>query len=149
MVAKLKELINHYGVPPKYLEIELTESAFLSNHTNMYHILVQLRKIGFKISMDDFGSGLSSLNLLCRLPCDILKIDKDFFQQGTTTERERIVISTIVKMAQALNMVIVSEGVETEEQADFLRSIDCDLAQGYLYAKPMKQSEYEETYYEV
>ena len=86
---------------------------------------------------------------MCRLPCDILKIDKDFFQQGTTTERERIVISTIVKMAQALNMVIVSEGVETEEQADFLRSIDCDLAQGYLYAKPMKQSEYEETYYEV
>ena len=149
LIAKLQEIINHYGVPPKYLEIELTESAFLNNHTNMYHILVQLRKIGFKISMDDFGSGLSSLNLLCRLPCDILKIDKDFFQQGTTTERERIVISTIVKMAQALNMVIVSEGVETEEQADFLRSIDCDLAQGYLYAKPMKQSEYEETYYEV
>ena len=115
MIAKLKEIINHYGVPPKYLEIELTESAFLSNHTNMYHILVQLRKMGFKISMDDFQIWSFFAELICTLPCDILKIDKDFFQQGTTTERERIVISTIVKMAQALNMTIVSEGVEKQK----------------------------------
>lgn len=149
MLDKLQSLITKYQVPPSYLEIELTESALQMDNNTMLTILIKLHKMGFKISMDDFGSGLSSLNLLRTLPCDILKLDKEFFQQGSSTKRERIVITMIVKMARELHMTIVSEGVETEEQAEFLRSINCDLAQGYLFSKPVPSAEYEETYYNV
>ncbi len=147
VLTKLKDIVDKYQVPTHYLEIELTESALQENSGHMFSILFQLHKMGFIISMDDFGSGLSSLNLLRTLPFDELKLDKDFFQQGTSTERERIVITNIVRMAQDLHMTIVSEGVETEEQADFLSSINCDIAQGYLFAKPMPIEEYEQTYY--
>lgn len=149
MIEKLQMILDQYQVPPHYLEIELTESALQNNDTNMYSILIKLHRMGFRISMDDFGSGLSSLNLLRSLPCDIIKLDKDFFQQGTSTKRERIVIQMIVKMAKELHMTIVSEGVETEEQAEFLRSIQCDIAQGYLYARPMPEPDYEKQYYEL
>ncbi len=147
VLTKLKDIVDKYQVPTHYLEIELTESALQENSGHMFSILFQLHKMGFIISMDDFGSGLSSLNLLRTLPFDELKLDKDFFQQGTSTERERIVITNIVRMAQDLNMTIVSEGVETEEQADFLSSINCDIAQGYLFARPMPMEEYEKIYY--
>ena len=149
VVNQLRTIVNKYDVPTEFLEIELTETAFQSNDSYMISILTSLHNMGFKISMDDFGSGLSSLNLLRTLPCDILKLDRDFFQQDTSTERERIVITNIVKMARELNMTIVSEGVETEEQAAFLRSIHCDIAQGYLYSKPMPESEYESSYYSL
>ncbi|MDO5293722.1 MAG: GGDEF domain-containing phosphodiesterase [bacterium] len=149
MVDKLKHIIEQYDVPSDYLEIELTETAFQLDNNNMFTTLIQLHNMGLKISMDDFGSGLSSLNLLRTLPCDILKLDKDFFQQGASTEREQIVIKMIVQMAKGLNMVIISEGVETEEQAEFLKSIQCDLAQGYLYSKPIIEAEYEAHYYKV
>lgn len=149
MLDKLQSLITKYQVPPSYLEIELTESALQMDDNTMLTLLIKLHKMGFKISMDDFGSGLSSLNLLRTLPCDILKLDKEFFQQGSSTKRERIVITMIVKMARELHMTIVSEGVETEEQAEFLRSIHCDLAQGYLFSKPIPADEYEELYYNI
>lgn len=147
ILTKLREIVNKYKIPTHYLELELTESALQENSGYMFTILFQLHKMGFIISMDDFGSGLSSLNLLRTLPFDELKLDKDFFQEGTSTERERIVITNIVRMAQDLNMTIVSEGVETQEQADFLTSINCDIAQGYLFAKPMPMEEYEQIYY--
>ena len=147
VLTKLKEIVDKYRIPTHYLELELTESALQDNSSYMFSILFQLHKMGFIISMDDFGSGLSSLNLLRTLPFDELKLDKDFFQQGTSTERERIVIANIVRMAQDLNMTIVSEGVETQEQANFLNSINCDIAQGYLFAKPMPMDEYERIYY--
>ena len=87
--------------------------------------------------MDDFGSGLSSLNLLSDLPFKVLKIDKDFFHSKTTHKRERIVISNIVRMAQELDMEVICEGVETLDQAKFLQSIGCYMAQGYYYDKPL------------
>ncbi len=149
MSDKLSSIISKYEVPPRYLEIELTESALQTDNNTMFTTLIRLHKMGFKISMDDFGSGLSSLNLLRTLPCDVLKLDKDFFQQGASTERERIVITMIVKMAQELHMTTVSEGVETEEQAEFLRSIHCDLAQGFLFSKPIPVEEYEAIYYNI
>ncbi len=148
MIGKLHTIIEKYQIPANLLEIELTESALAANDSFMYTILFKLHQMGFKLSMDDFGSGLSSLNLLRKLPFDIIKLDKDFFQQGSSTDRERIVITNVVKMAKELQMDIVSEGVETEEQADFLRSINCNLAQGYLYAKPMPEQDYLNKYYQ-
>lgn len=148
-ITNLLAIIKKYQIPTNLLELELTETALSNDNSYMITILNKLHQLGFKLSMDDFGSGLSSLNLLRQLPFDILKLDKDFLQQGSATNRERIVIKNIVKMAKELHMDIVSEGVETEEQAQFLRSIECNMAQGYLFDRPMPEIEFEKKYYEA
>ena len=106
----------------------------------------RLRQLGFLLSMDDFGTGYSSLNLLKDLPVDILKLDRAFFQQFQKREdgeRTKKVIAGVVTLAKSIDMRIVCEGVETEEQAEFLRQIGCDLAQGYLFARPMPVADFE------
>lgn len=133
----LQKTANKYGIPPNLIEVEITESAFVNIDRYWAHILQRIRKLGFGLAMDDFGSGLSSLNLLSDLPFKVLKIDKDFFHSKTTHKRERIVISNIVRMAQELDMEVICEGVETFEQAMFLQSIGCYMAQGYYYDKPL------------
>lgn len=146
LVAHLLSTIREYDIPASLLEIELTESAFVEDNTFLLTLLNEIHNSGFKLSMDDFGAGLSSLNLLRKFPFDVLKIDKEFFQQGTSTERERVVITNVVKMAAELNMDIVSEGVETEEQAQFLKSIHCPIAQGFYFEKPLTEEVFEEKY---
>lgn len=145
-VPRIKEIIEEYQVPPQLLEVELTESALVENDHSLLSFVDELHSLGLKLSMDDFGSGLSSLNLLRTIPFDVIKLDKDFFQEGTSTDRERVVITNVVKMVKELNMSIISEGVETEEQAHFLRDIKCSMAQGYLFAKPMPSDEFERRY---
>lgn len=146
LVPRLTTIVKEYNIPPNLIEVEITESALVEDNGYLLTILQDIHNNGFKLSMDDFGSGLSSLNLLRELPFDVLKLDKDFFQKGTTTKRERTIIEYIVKMALDLNMEIVSEGVETEEQAEFLRSIHCPIAQGYLYEKPIPEKLFVEKY---
>ncbi len=147
LLEKLKVAVEFYQIPPQLIEIEVTESAFAGVDHNLVSLLEQIRDYGFGLAMDDFGSGLSSLNLLSSMPITVLKIDKDFFQSRTTTERERIVISNIVRMASELEIEVICEGVETEEQLLFLRSIDCAMAQGYLFSKPLSLEEYDKKYY--
>ena len=144
---KLKAAVEFYNIPPELIEIEITESAFAAVDNHFTSLLERIRSYGFRLAMDDFGSGLSSLNLLCDLPFNVIKIDKDFFHSKTTTNRERIVISSIVEMAHNLNMEVICEGVETVEQADFLNSINCNMAQGYLYSKPISKQEFVEKYF--
>ena len=146
LVPRLTTIVKEYNIPPRLIEVEITESALVEDNNYLLTILQDIHNNGFKLSMDDFGSGLSSLNLLRKLPFDVLKLDKDFFQKGTTTQRERTIIQYIVKMALDLNMEIVSEGVETEEQAQFLRSIKCPIAQGYLYERPLPEKQFVEKY---
>ncbi|MBQ9120562.1 MAG: EAL domain-containing protein [Lachnospiraceae bacterium] len=144
---KLKMAVEFYQIPPHLIEIEITESAFGGTDYHFSYILDQLRSLGFRLAMDDFGSGVSSLNLLSSMPFTVLKIDKDFFHSRTTTERERIVISNIIRMASELQMEVICEGVETKEQAQFLLSIGCNMAQGYLYSKPIPKEEFDATYF--
>lgn len=144
----IKSCLERHSVPPELLEIEITESALGASDFYQKGILNEIHEIGCRLSMDDFGSGMSSLNVLRDLPFDILKIDKDFFHSKATTPRERIVISNIVRMALDLNMDIVCEGVETEEQEQFLRGIGCSVAQGYLYAAPMPEDDFVRKYLE-
>lgn len=144
---KLKAAVEFYQVPPHLIEIEITESAFVGIDQHLISLLEQLRSYGFRLAMDDFGSGVSSLNLLSSLPFNVLKIDKDFFHSRTTTERERIVISNIVRMASELHIDVICEGVETEDQAQFLLGIGCNRAQGYLYSKPVAKAEFDTTYF--
>lgn len=142
-VEKLNDVLQKYEIPVNLIEIELTEGMFSSSNTKLVKIMERMRKIGFSISMDDFGSGYSSLNLLKEIPVDILKIDKGFLDETANSRKSRIIIAQVVSMARKLGMKVVCEGVEKEEQAAFLRKIHCDFAQGYLYAKPMTIADFE------
>lgn len=141
---RLLDITQKYQVPTHLLELELTESAAEENTELLVSLFQELRSMGFSIAMDDFGSGYSSLTLLQKLPVNTLKLDKEFLQQGFVSERVRIIIEGFVHIAEKLHMDIVCEGVETTEQAAFLRDIGCGQAQGYLFAKPMPRQELEQ-----
>ncbi|MDE7425293.1 MAG: EAL domain-containing protein [Lachnospiraceae bacterium] len=136
-LEKVLELIEYYQTPHEYLEFELTESIFLDNTDMAISTMHELRDKGFKVSIDDFGAGYSSLNLLKDMTSDVLKLDKEFFHRGDMKNEEKIIVSSITNMAKQLKMKVLSEGVETVEQSEFLKTIECDLAQGYLFSKPV------------
>ncbi|MCC0639367.1 MULTISPECIES: EAL domain-containing protein [unclassified Clostridioides] len=142
-IEKFENIAKEYDIEPNLIEIELTESAIFDNTKMLFKIMQNLKSVGFKISMDDFGSGYSSLNMLKDMPIDVLKLDRQFFITVEDTKKSQIVVSSIVQMAKQLDIKVVSEGVETLEQAEFLRFIGCDMAQGFLFAKPMPIEEYE------
>ncbi|MDD6769594.1 putative bifunctional diguanylate cyclase/phosphodiesterase, partial [Inconstantimicrobium porci] len=146
LVHKLLKLINKYGIAPQYLHLEITESAYMTNPSMMLMIIEDLHKAGFTILMDDFGSGYSSLNALKDFPIDMLKIDMNFLPRGSMAERSRIIISSVIHMAKRLGIKVIMEGVETQEQRDFLRDLQCDYIQGYFYSKPIPVTEYEDKY---
>lgn len=143
LTLKLGEIIKQYGIEAKCLEIELTESAILDNIDSLIRIIEDIKKAGFAVSMDDFGSGYSSLNLLKDLLVDILKIDKEFLGEGGDDYRGKVILSNIIHMAKELKLITVAEGVETKEQVEFLKEVGCNIAQGYYYAKPMPISDFE------
>lgn len=139
----IKDLVDVYSLPRKYIEIELTESAFFDDKKILLSTVKQLQEYGFDVSMDDFGSGYSSLNSLKDLPLNVLKLDAEFFRGDDFDTRGEIVVSKAISLAKQLDMKIVAEGVEKKEQVDFLAGQDCDMIQGYYYAKPMPANEYE------
>ena len=116
---------------------------FRDDLTDLAKMMGELRNLGVRWSIDDFGTGYSSLNLLKELPVDIIKIDKSFLDETESSETSKIIIRKTVELTQELDKTVVCEGVETENQADYLRGIRCDMAQGYLYAKPMPMEEFE------
>ncbi len=143
-VSKVAGVLAKYNTPPKYIELELTESIFRDDLSDIAQTMKKLKAFGIRWSIDDFGTGYSSLNLLKELPVDIIKIDKSFLDETESSEASKIIIRKTVELTQELEKKVVCEGVETELQADYLRNIQCDIAQGYLYAKPMKMSQFEE-----
>lgn len=142
LAEHIAELVDVYKIPHSLLEIELTESAFFDDKNALLATINKLKDYGFEVSMDDFGSGYSSLNTLKELPLDILKLDAEFFRGKFEKERGEIVVSEAIHLAKRLNMRIVAEGVEEQEQVDFLTGAGCDMIQGYYYAKPMPADEY-------
>lgn len=142
-VSKVAGTLSQYNTPPHYIELELTERIFRDDLKEMADVMAKLRDLGVRWSIDDFGTGYSSLNLLKELPVDIIKIDKSFLDETESSETSKIIIRKTVELTQELDMTVVCEGVETENQADYLRGIRCDVAQGYLYAKPMPMEEFE------
>lgn len=135
-VEELCEIADQYQVPRKYLEIELTESSIFGHVEQIKKLIKKLHAAGFSMSMDDFGSGYSSLAQLKELKVDILKIDKGFFE-GSDKERLWIVVSNILHMAQELGITTVAEGIETKEQVEKLRMLNCDIIQGFYYSRPV------------
>ncbi|GMK83689.1 EAL domain-containing protein [Clostridioides difficile] len=142
-IENITDLISKYNISPEFIELELTESVVFDNLNILIDIMKKIKEIGFLISMDDFGSEYSSLNLLKDLSFDILKLDRGFLIETTDTKRGKIIISKIVEMAKAIDIKVICEGVETYEQVEFLREIGCDKVQGYLFAKPMVLDEFE------
>lgn len=140
----VKDLFEEYKIPPELVEFELTESIYLDNTNKALELVDGLHKFGTKVSMDDFGSGYSSLNLLSRLPIDVIKLDKVFLKGDTLQESDKIVISCVVDMARRLSIVSLCEGVETPEQSDYLKEIGCQIQQGYYFSRPVPQEKFEE-----
>lgn len=144
VVEKFKELVSKYGIDPKYLEIEITESAYAEDDDKIRRVLEDLRKAGFPVFMDDFGSGYSSLNMLKDVNVDVIKIDTKFLDMNENSQSRGMgILETIVRMARVMQMKIIAEGVERKEQVDFLRSIGCIYGQGYYYYKPLPVKEAE------
>ena len=146
IILRLTEIVDHYGVDHGLIDFELTESATYDDTEHMLTVLRGLREKGFKISMDDFGTGYSSLALLTEMPLDTLKIDKSFVDKiGTDNDRSQdiVVIRHIVTLAKELDFVCLAEGAETKSQVDKLRSLGCEVIQGYYYSKPVPIEEYE------
>lgn len=143
IVDYIKTLFDEYKIPPELIEFELTENIYIKNMHAVLPLIEQLRSMGIKISMDDFGSGHSSLNELNSLPIDILKLDK-VFMKDTLNEKQQIILSSIVEMAKKLNIAVLCEGVETPNQNEFLRKIGCDMVQGYYYSKPLCEEDFVE-----
>lgn len=138
----LQNLVKTYHIPYNLLELELTESAYTDNPQLMLQTMAHLQKMGFRIAMDDFGSGYSSLNMLKDVPVDILKIDLKFLSSCTNPEKGTSIMAAVVRMAKWLGIPAIVEGVESKEQVIFLRSIGCTMAQGYYYAKPMPKDDF-------
>lgn len=133
-----------YQVPAELLEFEITESVAYENKNQIASILQRMHDAGFRCSLDDFGSGYSSLNLLNEIPVDAIKIDRDFFNiVPEKIERSKLVIESVINLAKNLHTVTVSEGVETEAQVSFLRDIGCDIVQGFVFSRPLPIDDFE------
>ena len=142
----LTDLVKKYNIEPQKLKLEITETAIMTNIDNPVEILDGLRKEGFIIEMDDFGSGYSSLNMLKDIYVDILKIDMAFLRKSSDEERGRKILKTMIQLAKDLEMPTITEGVETLEQVEFLKAMGCKMFQGYYFAKPMDVATFEEKY---
>ncbi len=129
-------LIEEYKVPPRYIEIEITESMIMKSVDRNIKSLMQLKKLGASIALDDFGTGYSSLNHLTKLPIDVLKIDRSFVNDMIENDKSRYIVEKIIQLSHKLGITVVAEGVEEKEQVEYLKSMECDTVQGYYYSKP-------------
>ena len=150
LVEDVIKMLEEYDVDPKYIELELTETMDLEEYAMMARCAERFKKIGIATSIDDFGTGYSSLNLLKNLEVEVLKIDRDFIKEiGNQNEgkKDRVILSSIINMAKAMDMQVLAEGVETVEQKQFLKEVNCDMIQGFLYSKPLPVDEFEKMVY--
>ena len=139
-VSKLDDLVKSYNIPKNLVELEIEERFVGADEEILKEMIYMLKAAGFKVSMDDFGSGLSSLNMLSEIPVDIVKIDQAFLRKASFNKDSRIILTSTVKMLKEMGRETVCEGVETKEQVDLLKEIKCDIAQGYYYSKPLEYS---------
>lgn len=145
-INKITEMLDRYQIPKGYIELEITETVLFTERDKMISILNELKEVEVQLSMDDFGSGYSSLNLLKDFPFDVLKIDKEFFSESITSESSVWILRKIIEMAEGLGIRVICEGVETKEQVEMLQKIGCRYVQGYYYSKPIPVKRFVEEY---
>ena len=149
-IKKVLNLVDIYNIPVNTIEFELTESIFSTDLNYLNDFIQKIRKNGFKVSIDDFGSAYSSLNLLKEIEVDIIKLDKAFLsnvEDFKNSYKDKVIIESIIKMAKELNLKVVCEGIETEEQKELLKNMGCEVGQGYIFSKPISIYEFEEKFY--
>lgn len=142
VVERLLEITHRHQLTCNRLDIELTETAFLHDSAGVIEKVAKLRSEGFLISMDDFGVGISTLSRLKNLPLDVLKIDREFIIDCIENQRGEMILKNILNMAKDLQLETVAEGIETQRQATFLTNLGCDVGQGYLFSRPIPESEF-------
>lgn len=144
----LTGLVRKYDISPRNLNLEITETAIIMDLDNQVSLLERLRGAGFIVEMDDFGSGYSSLNMLKDISVDVLKIDMAFLQKSKNDGKSRLILEKIIVLAKELGMRVLTEGVETDEQMEFLAAAGCDLFQGFYFSRPIPVVDFEERYFE-
>lgn len=137
LVERVVEILRETKIEPETLRLEITESYLMEDSETAIGVMKRLRAAGIKLSIDDFGTGYSSLSYLHRLPINYLKVDRSFVSQMQINSENREIVRTIVSLAKNLNLQVIAEGIETIEQADFLKKLHCDYGQGFLYSKPV------------
>ena len=142
LIESVRTALTASRLEPRYLELELTESAVMQDAEISEQIMRRLSELGLRLSVDDFGTGYSSLSYLRRLPLDKLKIDRSFIREVTSSRDDAEIVRAIVSLAHNLHLKVIAEGVETAEQLSFLRSLGCDQYQGYLCSKPLPAGEF-------
>ncbi len=138
---EIKHLLQKAGVQPQQLELEITEGVLMTGHTYVEETLDRITALGILVAMDDFGTGYSSLSYLRSYPFRTLKIDQSFIRDISTDKADRELISAAISMAHGLNLSVIAEGVETEEQLNYLKAQGCDFAQGYLFSQPIDSAD--------
>lgn len=141
-LEKYSKILNKYKINANEIELEITEGVAINKELDIKDILEKIKSKGFKISIDDFGTGYSSLNMLQIMPIDIIKIDKSFIDKINKFNNNQNLIEAIMMIAKKMNLKTVAEGVEFKEQVEYLKSVKCDLIQGYYYSKPIKLEEF-------
>jgi len=144
---KLLAIAENYGINPAELEIEITESTFFKDSLELIKVVERFKRFGFLVSIDDFGSGFSALNMLKDIPVNTVKFDKEFLQMSSNNYKGRKVIKNIIIMCKDLKLNVLAEGVEKQSQAEFLTACGCEIAQGFLYSRPLPLEEFEEYAY--
>ena len=142
----MKSMFRRYGEVCALVELELTEDILIEDERHAYLLITALKKLGFGLSIDDFGTGYSSLNHLKMLEVDRLKIDRTFITEITKKRNDRTIVEAIVRMGHALGLKVVAEGVETEAQLQMLKAMDCDVIQGFYFARPLPVDEFEKVW---
>lgn len=144
VAERINEIADRYQIPREYLEVEFTETAYIDEYKNLVETIDELHDYKIYSSIDDFGTGYSSLSLLQNVKFNTLKLDKSFLNEYANNKRNRAVIANIIQMAKELEMDIVAEGIETSEEFMYLKMLSCDVAQGYLFDRPLPKEKFEE-----
>ncbi|MER2055472.1 MAG: GGDEF domain-containing phosphodiesterase, partial [Clostridia bacterium] len=141
---KIRKILSKYNIPKAFIEVEVTETISEEENDRLSRFIREMHDSSIAMAIDDFGTGYSSLNLLRDFSADVLKLDKSFIDGHTGTRRDSVVVSNVAKMASELDMSVITEGVEKEEQVEFLKSVNIDLVQGYLFDKPLPKAAFEQ-----
>lgn len=144
------QILNRYEIPTELITLEILEGIETDNLELLNHQIDALHERGFRVSMDDFGSGYSSLNMLYQLKIDELKLDRGFLRKASEEdqERRRIILEQIIQFAQRLNIVTVAEGIETQADKTLVQTLNCNFGQGYFYDKPLAAQDFSQKYME-
>ena len=143
---RILELMDKYDIEPSLLHMEITETVYTENQNQILDMVNQMEKLGFKVEMDDFGSGYSSLNMLAEVPVDVLKVDMHFLEGYSAGEAKGNILEFSVGLAKSLGLESVAEGVETREMVDELKRLNCEMGQGYYFSRPIPIHEFEQKF---